>query len=98
MAKITIDTDALLDGASQIGKCISNITEINSGLDSMIQAIGGLWKGSSSESYIGLMHGYAGKAKEMCNILQEYQNYVEQSAETFTKLDSDSANKIRSSF
>lgn len=98
MAKITIDTDALLDGASKIRKCIDDITGINSSLSSMINLIAGSWQGSSSESYVNLMNGYADRAVKMCGILEEYQAYVEKAAEVFTSLDNDSANKIRGSF
>ena len=98
MALIKIDTDALLSGVAEIKGCVGNIANINSGLSSLIAVISDSWQGSASVGYVGLMNGYTQKAEKMCAVLEEYQAYIEKATETFTKLDNDSANRIRGSF
>lgn len=98
MAKITFDTDALMNGASKIKDCIDNINGTTSGLSSLMNNIADMWHGSASETYSAVMAENSQKVSDLAKILQDYQEYVEKTAETFTKLDNDSANRIRSSF
>ena len=98
MAKITIDSDALVKGASGIGKAIEDMLSITGSLHSVITTIQDTWSGSSSESYGVLMNNYAQQAEKMADMMKTYMEYVEKANEAFTKLDQDSAQKIRGSF
>lgn len=98
MAKITIDTDALVQGIQNISGRIGKMQETNSMLQSIAGIISSSWTGSSSEAYTEKMNEYIEHANKLVQVLEEYQNYVKKANETFSKLDSDSANKLRASF
>ena len=98
MAKITIDTDALTTGVNDIMKQITGLQGVNDALRTVINTIEGSWQGDSSTAYVGVVNGYAQQAEKMVNVLKEYMEYVEKANQTFTKLDADSAKKLRAAF
>lgn len=98
MAKITIDNDALQKGSQEISSQINSMQETTGTFCHVITQVGESWRGASSEAYTNNLNGYADRASKMLKVMEEFKNYIEKVNETFSKLDNDSANKIRNSF
>lgn len=98
MAKITIDSEALDRGINDLMKSITGMDSVTSKLHELVGTIQQSWNGSSGVAYGALMNAYEQQAKEMKGVMESYKEYVEKANATFTKLDQDSAQKIRSSF
>ena len=98
MAKIKIDADGLKANAAALDTRISDLQNLITKLEELINRIQGSWEGQASVMYIAKLLAQSAKAKKMVEVLQEYKKYVEKALSKFTELDSGSANKIKNSF
>ncbi len=98
MSKIRIDADALTKGLSEIAKSVTGMQSAKSQLDKVVSDVTARWNGASGESYGALMALYSQQAADMADMMNSYLQYIEKVRDSFTKLDQESAQKIRSAF
>lgn len=98
MAKIRIDENSLRQNSHALNTRISDLQNLNSRLEELINRIDGSWEGQASESYIATMRKYSEQAKKMINVLNEYKKYIDTAINNFSNVDRNAASRIRGSF
>ena len=98
MALIKINDAALQTNSNNLSDRISELQEMNSRLENLINRIEASWDGKSCDAYIAIMRNYSAKSQNLIEVMTEYKNYVDSAIHKFSYLDSNSASRIRRSF
>lgn len=98
MSKITIDIDTLRSYANTMNGHISQYESLNTRLESLSASVTSTWKGDSCQVYGDRMAQYVTRAKSLVEIMNQFKQYAEDTANKFETADSECAARIRQSF
>ena len=93
-----INLDEIINNRNNLKKYIEDLKNLNSRLEQLINKIGDSWQGDASTSYINMMRKYADQARQMEQVLEEFDKYADSAVTRFSKTDEESANSIKNSF
>lgn len=98
MGRIKIDADMLHSYSDTIGGRISEYEALTARMEQLNQSIQASWKGDAQFAFSNMMANYIAQAKQLQQILTQFQGYAQSTAEKFENLDLECAQRIRSSF
>lgn len=98
MGRIRVDTGRLYDYVGTLNGRIGEYEAMKSRLVSLNENVKASWKGEAQLAFARMMDTYIQQADQLGQILNQFRDYVKQTADKFEAVDTECAQRIRSSF
>ena len=98
MSRIRIDIDTLRTYSNNLQNRINDYEVLNERFNTLSLSIKSDWQGNAAEAFGELSSQYVSRAKSLTEILIQFKNYAQETADKFDAVDTDCANRIRGSF
>ncbi len=96
MSRIVINTEGLKTNVHTIEGRYSELRQLNTEFQSLLNEIEDGWKGNACAAYIRMMTNYLDQARTMERALLELKKYAQEVSTRFTELDNKAARILRS--
>lgn len=98
MGRIRVNTDNLRSYANTLTGRIGEYDSLITRMEALNQNIHATWKGEAQLRFSEMMDQYIRQTRELSEILSQFRDYAQQTADKFETVDAECASRIRSSF